>query len=110
MAIEIDMAKPLIGLIIINVKAQKVEYEGIPSVCYKCGKVGHLKEKCLENSQEKQTETKAGENMNSSQPQVNPTSPEIVKNGTPTITAMTSASITDNNGFREWIHAPISRR
>lgn len=43
MAIEIDMSKPLTGIIIINGKAQKVEYEGILIVCYQCGKVGHLK-------------------------------------------------------------------
>lgn len=46
MAVELDLAKPIVNTIIINGKAQKIEHEGIPILCYPCGKVGHLKEKC----------------------------------------------------------------
>lgn len=72
MAVEIDMSKLLIGVIVINGKAQNVEYEGIPIVCYQCGKVGHLKEKCPEKSSEKNNATKPESNHSLNPQQVEP--------------------------------------
>lgn len=51
---ELDLPKPIVISTLINRKYQKVEYEGIPIICYTCGKVGHLKDKCLLNKEKPQ--------------------------------------------------------
>lgn len=60
MAIKIDMAKPLIGVIVIHIKAKKVEYEGTPIVCYHSGKIGHLKEQCSQSTKGKKDNSGTG--------------------------------------------------
>ncbi|KAL4310718.1 hypothetical protein GQ457_01G027610 [Hibiscus cannabinus] len=46
LAIIVDLGKPLVSGIIIDGRRQDVEYEGLPSICFKCGKYGHMKELC----------------------------------------------------------------
>ncbi|KAL4368982.1 hypothetical protein GQ457_05G017200 [Hibiscus cannabinus] len=46
LAIVMDLKKPLISGIIIDGKHQDIEYEGLPSICFKCGKYEHMKEMC----------------------------------------------------------------
>lgn len=46
MAVYVNLDKPLISHIYINGKAQRVEYEFLPTVCFHCGKYSHLKEGC----------------------------------------------------------------
>ncbi|KAL4272499.1 hypothetical protein GQ457_13G019110 [Hibiscus cannabinus] len=46
LAIIVDLNKPLVSGIIIDGYRQDVEYEGLPAICYKCGKFGHSKEHC----------------------------------------------------------------
>lgn len=45
-AMVVDMSKPLVPFLGIDGKKQSIVYEGLPSICYECGKVGHIKEKC----------------------------------------------------------------
>lgn len=45
-AVVVDISKPLIPFIGVDGKKQTFVYEGLPSICYSCGKVGHIKEKC----------------------------------------------------------------
>lgn len=47
MAVELDGSKPILSGIEIEGHFQKIEYEGLPSVCYRCGLIRHLVEKCL---------------------------------------------------------------
>ncbi|KAL4352985.1 hypothetical protein GQ457_06G016350 [Hibiscus cannabinus] len=46
LAIIVDLKKPLLSGIIIDRKRQDIEYEGLPSICFKCGKYGQMKESC----------------------------------------------------------------
>ncbi|KAL4360769.1 hypothetical protein GQ457_04G012420 [Hibiscus cannabinus] len=46
LAIVVDLNKPLVSGIIIDGIRQDIEYEGLPVICYKCGRVGHSKEQC----------------------------------------------------------------
>lgn len=46
MCIEMDISKPLIPKIVVRGKVQRVEYETIGTVCFKCGFVGHIDNMC----------------------------------------------------------------
>ncbi|KAI9123312.1 hypothetical protein K1719_006201 [Acacia pycnantha] len=45
-AVVIDLQQPLIPWIKIDGKTYGVEYEGLPLICFSCGKYGHAKDKC----------------------------------------------------------------
>ncbi|KAI9072252.1 hypothetical protein K1719_045780 [Acacia pycnantha] len=45
-AVVLDLTKPLISKIMVDGELIFVEYEGLPSICYECGKYGHLQEAC----------------------------------------------------------------
>ncbi|KAL4387186.1 hypothetical protein GQ457_09G024730 [Hibiscus cannabinus] len=44
LAIVMDLRKPLVSGIVIDGHRQDVEYEGLPEIFFKCGRVGHSKE------------------------------------------------------------------
>ncbi|PPS02341.1 hypothetical protein GOBAR_AA18327 [Gossypium barbadense] len=46
MALFINLDKPLISQICVNGKIQRVEYKALPTVCFTCGKYGHVRELC----------------------------------------------------------------
>ncbi|KAL4368016.1 hypothetical protein GQ457_05G029420 [Hibiscus cannabinus] len=46
MAVSINLQKPLISKIVINGRLQIIEYESLPTVCFKCGFYGHLQDIC----------------------------------------------------------------
>ncbi|KAL4296763.1 hypothetical protein GQ457_12G006080 [Hibiscus cannabinus] len=46
LAVTVDLNKPLIPCIGIDNFIQKLEYEGLHMICYKCGVYGHLQESC----------------------------------------------------------------
>ncbi|KAL4280672.1 hypothetical protein GQ457_03G026900 [Hibiscus cannabinus] len=46
LVIVMDLDKPLLFGIIINGHRQDIEYEGLPEICFRCGKYGHAKEVC----------------------------------------------------------------
>ena len=41
LAVSISLTRPLVSQFELDVKIQKVEYEGLPIICYKCGRYGH---------------------------------------------------------------------
>ncbi|KAG8384481.1 hypothetical protein BUALT_Bualt04G0122200 [Buddleja alternifolia] len=53
--VQMDLEKPIQGVIDINGKIYKHAYENLPKVCFTCGRVGHRKEDCPRKSV--QTET-----------------------------------------------------
>lgn len=46
LAVLIDLQKPLVPWIKVHRQTYGVEYEGLPIICFECGKHGHTKEKC----------------------------------------------------------------
>ncbi|KAI9084010.1 hypothetical protein K1719_034006 [Acacia pycnantha] len=47
-AVVINLTKPLISKIQVDGEIIFVEYEGLPSICFDCGKYGHLQNSCPE--------------------------------------------------------------
>ncbi|KAL4347073.1 hypothetical protein GQ457_17G019390 [Hibiscus cannabinus] len=45
-AVIVDLNRPLVSGIVSDGTRQDIEYEGLPSICYSCGKYGHAKENC----------------------------------------------------------------
>ncbi|KAL4291239.1 hypothetical protein GQ457_14G000340 [Hibiscus cannabinus] len=46
LAVIVDLNRPLVSGIVIDGTHQDIEYEGLPPICYSCGKYGHAKESC----------------------------------------------------------------
>ncbi|MBA0648153.1 hypothetical protein Goklo_015927 [Gossypium klotzschianum] len=46
MAIYVNLEKPLVSKILINGRSQKVEYESLPTICFYCGRYGHVEGIC----------------------------------------------------------------
>ncbi|PPS14530.1 hypothetical protein GOBAR_AA06041 [Gossypium barbadense] len=46
MAVYVNLEKPLIAQVIVNGTPQKVVYEGLPIICFTCGRYEHSKECC----------------------------------------------------------------
>ena len=56
LCVQIDMNKPLVNTVAIGRFEQPVMYEGVQSLCFACGRVGHRKEVCpaiIRNEKEK---------------------------------------------------------
>ncbi|KAI9073481.1 hypothetical protein K1719_044555 [Acacia pycnantha] len=49
----IDLQKALIPWIKVDGKTYGVQYEGLPHICFECGRYGHMKDKCKEVAQVK---------------------------------------------------------
>ena len=47
-AVTISLDKPLVSQFVLDGKIQKVEYEGLPVICFKCGRYGHNSNTCKE--------------------------------------------------------------
>ena len=41
LCVEVDLSKPLISKFRLRQRVRRVEYEGIPMVCFECGRYGH---------------------------------------------------------------------
>ncbi|CAI0552555.1 unnamed protein product [Linum tenue] len=60
LAVEVDLAKPLVPRIRLDGKWQKVEFENLPTVCFECGRVGHTKVTCPQLHQPRLPATQTG--------------------------------------------------
>lgn len=45
-AVRVSLSQPLVAQFNLDGKIQKVEYEGLPIICYQCGKYGHTSITC----------------------------------------------------------------
>ncbi|KAK9200018.1 hypothetical protein WN944_015213 [Citrus x changshan-huyou] len=45
-AVRISLAQPLVSQVEINGRVQKIEYEGLPVICFQCGRYGHHSGAC----------------------------------------------------------------
>lgn len=46
LCVQIDLSKPLINTVRVGLLRQKMMYEGISSLCFCCGMLGHKQESC----------------------------------------------------------------
>lgn len=46
LCIQVNLEKPLIRKVMVGKLAIKVQYKGINSLCFACGRIGHQKEAC----------------------------------------------------------------
>ncbi|MBA0575734.1 hypothetical protein Golob_000052, partial [Gossypium lobatum] len=46
MAVYVDLEKPLVYRILINGRKQNFEYESFSTICFHCGRYGHVKNSC----------------------------------------------------------------
>jgi len=46
LCIQVNLEKPLLRKVMVGKLAIKVQYEGINSLCFACGRIGHQKEAC----------------------------------------------------------------
>ncbi|CAL9020979.1 unnamed protein product [Prunus brigantina] len=46
LCVELDLSRPLEAFVQINTVWYNVEYEGLPDICYLCGRYGHKREHC----------------------------------------------------------------
>ncbi|KAL4367688.1 hypothetical protein GQ457_05G032520 [Hibiscus cannabinus] len=53
LAVMVDLNKPLLSCLGIDGQVQKLEYEGLQHICYKCGVYGHGQEVCPRNEKVK---------------------------------------------------------
>lgn len=55
-AVSITLDKPFVSQFEFEGKVQKVEYEGLPVICFTCGWYGHNNNGCKDSGTEKQYE------------------------------------------------------
>lgn len=67
MAVKLDLTKPLVSKIKLDGLTQLVEYEGLPTICYSCGRYGHLDVTCPSKSQHSCPSTIAANSQASTQ-------------------------------------------
>lgn len=48
-AVEIDLAKPLVAMVKIRHRLQRIEFEGLHAICFQCGEVRHRSLNCPKN-------------------------------------------------------------
>ncbi|KAL4347946.1 hypothetical protein GQ457_17G010650 [Hibiscus cannabinus] len=54
-SIVVDLNKPLVPGIIIDGVQQRVEYKGLPTICYSCGRYAHTDDVCKKVMEEMST-------------------------------------------------------
>ncbi|XP_028762820.1 uncharacterized protein LOC114721167 [Neltuma alba] len=99
LAVKLDLTKPLVAKIKLDGTTQLVEYEGLPTICYHCGRYGHLEAVCpskVQHNQPQQMHQNPSENpaSNSDRTQTN--------NGDPARTH----SAREESVFGAWMKAP----
>ncbi|XP_017644360.1 uncharacterized protein LOC108485001 [Gossypium arboreum] len=56
MAVYVNLDKPLVSQVLINGRTQKVEYESLSTICFNCGRYGHVDNMCPFRNVESSTE------------------------------------------------------
>ncbi|XP_028761292.1 uncharacterized protein LOC114719895 [Neltuma alba] len=94
MAIILDLSSPLTSKIVVDDKALLVEYEGLRTICFHCGRYGHLAESCPVKNPQVATSM-----MNALEAK-----PDAV--ACPT----TADEVHDANPYGDWMPAPLLKR
>ncbi|WCJ24638.1 zinc ion binding nucleic acid binding [Euphorbia peplus] len=53
--VEVDLNKPLLAKYRLQRRTKCIEYKGLHSICFECGKYGHYDEKCPKLEKNKET-------------------------------------------------------
>ncbi|KAL9416731.1 hypothetical protein AB3S75_039842 [Citrus x aurantiifolia] len=48
-AVEVSLGSPLISQFLLDGRIQRIEYEALPTICFGCGKYGHISSSCPDN-------------------------------------------------------------
>ncbi|KAL8166153.1 hypothetical protein V2J09_007652 [Rumex salicifolius] len=72
--VEIDITQPLFGSIIVNGEKVFIEYEGLNTICYRCGRYGHLVDKCQQKEPEMEPRNCENEQVTAGQNSLTPAS------------------------------------
>ncbi|XVE98727.1 hypothetical protein REPUB_Repub03eG0133000 [Reevesia pubescens] len=97
--VEVDLRKSLVSKVRLGKHVQKIEYEGLHTVCFSCGIVGHRAENCFSTFKE----------MNKEVPEKNQLSARLAKNdcardATITSSNQESSSVGKNlDSFEPWM-------
>lgn len=67
LCVHLDLEKPLIRAVRVGRLVQKVLYEGISSLCFCCGKLGHKQENCVLKVKEPTREDLVGASLHSNE-------------------------------------------
>nr|GLL45962.1 uncharacterized protein LOC109164864 [Ipomoea trifida] len=51
-AVEIDLTKPVVAVVMVDDVPRRVEFEGLHVICFDCGEVGHRSVSCPKNATE----------------------------------------------------------
>lgn len=51
LSVELDLTKPLLSKFWLRGKVWKIQYEGLRMICFKCGKIGHQEERCVDGGE-----------------------------------------------------------
>ncbi|XP_028802469.1 uncharacterized protein LOC114757564 [Neltuma alba] len=103
LAVKLDLTKPLVSKLRLDGITQYVEYEGLPTICYQCGRYGHLEATCPLKLQASNPETSvhAEQEISPKNSAVNvQTSPIAVEGQARAVQAR------ESNMFGAWMKAP----
>ncbi|KAJ4847008.1 hypothetical protein Tsubulata_022767 [Turnera subulata] len=96
-AVEVDLEKPLRGLLMVEGKERKVVYEGLPPICYHCGRVTHALFSCpFKENQDKRTPVPEAQ-------------PILESQGTHTVEADNASGTKLRQEFGEWMNTPACK-
>lgn len=90
LAVQVNLNEPLVSKIRIAHRIHQVECESLPSICFNCGRFGHMKEVCPYASLGKESEEERS-NMNEN----------IIS--TPTKDSLKVQEQVDKEEFGDWV-------
>ncbi|KAL4362551.1 hypothetical protein GQ457_04G013570 [Hibiscus cannabinus] len=63
LAAVVDLNKPLVPGILIDGIYQRIEYEGLPTICYSCGRYGHTDDGCKKFMEDERSKQRVDTNV-----------------------------------------------
>ncbi|KAJ4844777.1 hypothetical protein Tsubulata_003486 [Turnera subulata] len=77
--VEVDLTKPLKSKFKLRRRYWKVVYEGLQNICFHCGRVGHIRDRCPLTSLDSDVEVQGDEGLSNVEMQGALTRPEVLE-------------------------------